>query len=276
MTEQDKAKKCAELVEKSKEVVRETFNKFTPDELAITWTGGKDSTTTLWIIRQVCQEDNIKLPKVMTIDEFDSFEEIHDFLNKYTKEWNLDIEWCRNDDVVKAAGGKLFATVKVKGLNERNQAELKRIGFEEDSFPFEAESYTGNHLMKTVMFNTYIERHHVKGIFQGLRRDEQAARVEDDYFEEKEAAHLIPGHTRIKPILHFTERDIWDNIKINKIPYCILYEQGYRSLGALTTSGIGEAGVPAWEQYLEHTSERAGRRQDKEEMMERLRNLGYM
>ena len=168
----DKEKECAELVEKSKEVIREAFKKFKVDDLAITWTGGKDSTLGLWIIRQVCQEDGIKLPKIMTIDEFDSFDEIHDFINKYTKEWKLDIEWCRNDDVIKAAGGKLNAPVKVKDLNERNQAELKRIGFEVESFPFEAESYTGNHLMKTVMFNIYIERNSIKGIFQGLRRDE--------------------------------------------------------------------------------------------------------
>jgi len=272
----DKEKECAEAVEKSKVVVREAFKKFTPDEMAITWTGGKDSTLTLWIIRQVCQEDGIKLPKVMTIDEYDSFEEIHNFLNKYAQEWNLDLEWCRNDDLIKAAGGKLNATVKVKGLNERNQAELKRIGFEEETFPFEAESYVGNHLMKTVMFNMYIEKHKVKAIFQGLRRDEQAARVGDDYFEKKEAAHLIPEHMRIKPILHFTERLLWNTYQVYQIPYCILYEKGYRSLGAKTTSAIAEPGVAAWEQDLEHTTERAGRRQDKEQMMSRLRKLGYM
>ena len=34
--------------------------------------------------------------------------------------------------------------------------------------------------------------------------------------------------------------------------------------------------TPAWEQDLEHTEERAGRRQDKEKTMARLRQLGYM
>ena len=276
MTDQDKAKRCEELVEKSKEVIRQTFKDYKIEDMAITWTGGKDSTLTLWIIRQVCLEDGIKIPKVMTIDEFDVFQEIHDFMEKYAREWNLDLEWCRNDDVIKAAGGKLNNIVKVSDLNERNQAELERIGFKEDSFPFEAESYTGNHLMKTVMFNTYIERHNVKAIFQGLRRDEQSARVQDDYLEKKEAAHLIPEHMRIKPILHFTERLLWDTYHVYKIPYCTLYEQGYRSLGAKTTSAIAEPGVPAWEQDLEHTTERAGRRQDKEQMMSRLRDLGYM
>jgi len=37
-------KRCAELVEKSKGIVREAFEKFKPLEMAITWTGGKDST----------------------------------------------------------------------------------------------------------------------------------------------------------------------------------------------------------------------------------------
>ncbi|HUT67960.1 MAG TPA: phosphoadenosine phosphosulfate reductase family protein [Dehalococcoidales bacterium] len=276
MTNSDKEKRCIEAVDKSKEVIRDAFKQYKVEDMAITWTGGKDSGLALWIIRQVCQEDNIKLPKVMTIDEFDVFQEIHDFMEKYAKEWNLDLEWCRNDDVIKAAGGELMATVKVADLNERNQAELKRINFEEDAFTFEAESYTGNHLMKTVMFNMYIERHNVKAIFQGLRRDEQAARTEDDYFEKKEAAHLIPEHMRIKPILHFTERLLWDTYQVFKIPYCTLYEQGYRSLGAKTTSAIAEPGVPAWEQDLENTTERTGRRQDKEQMMSRLRDLGYM
>jgi phosphoadenosine phosphosulfate reductase len=138
------------LVEKSKEVVREAFQRFKLDELAITWTGGKDSTTTLWIIRQVCLEDKIKLPRVMTIDEYDSFEEIHDFMSKWSREWQLDLEWCRNDDVIKAAGGKIDTPVKVSDLNERNRAELKRIGYEEATFLFEAESYVGNQLLQVL------------------------------------------------------------------------------------------------------------------------------
>ena len=272
----EKEERCAEFVEKSIEVVRESFKKFNPDELAITWTGGKDSTTTLWIIRQVCQEEKIRLPKVMTIDESDSFPEINDFLNKWAKEWKLELEWCINKDVLNAAGGELGAPVKVADLNERNHAEIKRIGYEDDTFPFEAESYVGNHLMKTVVFNEFIEKNNIKGIFQGLRRDEQPARIQDEYFERRNADYLVPEHTRIKPILHFTERDIWDNIMVNKIPYCILYEQGYRSLGASSTSSIALEGIPAWEQDLEHTVERAGRRQDKEKIMEKLRALGYM
>lgn len=36
-------RQCAKLVEISKDVVREAFEKFRPEELGITWTGGEDS-----------------------------------------------------------------------------------------------------------------------------------------------------------------------------------------------------------------------------------------
>jgi len=276
MVEQDKAKRCAELVEKSKEVVREAFQKFNPADTAITWTGGKDSTLNLWIIRQVCVEDNIDLPRVMTIDEGDAFPEITDFLIRISKKWNIDLEWLCNFDVLKSAMSHLGNTVKVKDLNERNRAELKRIGSEKEEFTFEAESSEGNHLMKTVMFNQFVEKYNVKAMFMALRRDEQAARKEDEYFTKKEGGYLVPEHTRISAILHFTERDEWNTYKLYNIPYCTLYEIGYRSLGARTTSNPGAIGVPAWEQDLENVPERAGRRQDKEKAMARMRKFGYM
>ncbi len=269
-------RQCSKLVEISKNIVKQAFDRFKPEQLGITWTGGKDSTLTLWIIRQVCQEKAIPLPKTMIIGEGDEFEEIETFVQNVKKEWDVPLEVCRNEDVLKTGNLKLNAPVKVKDLNERNRAELKRIGFDGEEFPFEAESYVGNHLMKTVVFNEFLERNKIKGIFQGIRWDEHPARFNDEYFEYKEASYLVPEHTRIRPILHFTEKDLWDTYAAFKIPYCSLYERGYRSLGAKTTSLISVEGVPAWKQDLENTEERAGRRQDKEKAMERMRKLGYM
>jgi len=269
-------RQCAKLVEISKDIVRKAFDQFKCEELGITWTGGKDSGLGLWIIRQVCQERKIALPKTMIIGEGDEFEEIEEFVKRMKKEWSVPLEVCRNEDVLKAANHTLNAIVKVKNLSERNRAELARIGFDEEEFPFEAESYSGNHLMKTVVFNEFLERNKIKGIFQGLRWDEHPARFDDDYFEHKDSAYLVPEHTRIRPILHFTEKDLWDTYAAFNIPYCALYERGYRSLGAKTTSKISAEGIPAWKQDLENTEERAGRRQDKEQAMERMRQLGYM
>ncbi len=268
-------RQCAKLVELSKAVIRQAFDKFKQEELGATWTGGKDSGLTLWCIRQVCLERGIPLPKTMIIGEGDEFTEIEAFVEEYTKKWKVPIEICRNEDVLKAAKYTLGATIKVKDLSERNQQELERIGFQEPEFPFEAESYTGNHLMKTVVFNEWLERNKIKAVFQGLRWDEHPARFEDEYFENVEGQFLVPEHTRIRPILHFTERDLWTTYAAFGIPHCVLYQQGYRSLGAKTTS-LKNSDLPAWEQDLDNTDERSGRRQDKEKAMERLRQLGYM
>ena len=257
-------------MEDAKKVIREALNKYNHNEMAITWTGGKDSTMVLWLFRQVCEEDGIPLPKVFSVDEYDHFDEIHNFIEKYAKEWGLDLTMVINQDLVDAASGELGSMVKVSDLNERNREEIGRLGLEEDQFRFEAESYVGNHLMKTVPFNQFLEDNSITVVFQGLRWDEQAARANDGYFAYRE-----PGHWRVNPILHFTERDIW-NINLNfGVPYNTLYEQGYRSLGAKTTSKKF-ADIPAWEQDLENTGERDGRCQDKEAAMDKLRSLGYM
>lgn len=276
MISEKRKRQCAKLVGISKDIVRRAFGKFKPEELGTTWTGGKDSTLTLWIIRQVCQEKGVSLPKTMIIGEGDEFEEIEEFVERIKKEWDVPLDVCRNEDVLKAAKYQLNALVRVKDLNERNRKELERVGYDGEEFPFEAESYVGNHLMKTVVFNQFLERNRIKGIFQGLRWDEHLARFDDPYFEWKDGGYLMPEHTRIRPILHFTEKDLWDTYAAFHIPYCGLYEKGYRSLGAKTTSQISVEGVPAWEQDLENTEERAGRRQDKEKAMERMRQLGYM
>ena len=271
----ERIKELNDKIAKSKEIFQQAFNRFSVGDTRLIWSGGKDSTLTLWICRRYCQETGIELPKAFTIDEGDAFEEIDAMLHTYAKEWGVSLDWGRNEDVLKAANHTLDAEVQVADLNERNQAEIKRIGFDLKAFPFEAESYVGNHLMKTVVFNTYLEDNGVKAVFQGLRWDEQKTRAKDSYFEDVETAELTPVHTRYRPILHFTERDIWDTTLYFDIPYCPLYGKGYRSLGAKTTS-LKSSDIPAWEQDLENTEERAGRRQDKEMTMARLRQLGYM
>ena len=46
------------------------------------------------------------------------------------------------------------------------------------------------------------------------------------------------------------------------------------SLESGTTTKTSD--LPAWKQDLESTTERSGRKQDKENLMEKLRDLGYM
>ena len=104
-------------IEKSKEIIKKAFEKFEREKIAVAWTGGKDSTLLLWLVREVCKELNIDLPKIMFIDEGDVFEEVLEFVEKVKKKWNLDVVRVRNDDVLKQVN-KVGDIVKVDLLNE--------------------------------------------------------------------------------------------------------------------------------------------------------------
>ena len=261
-------------VDDSKKVIKEAFEQYDINDLRVAWTGGKDSTLVLWLVRETCKENGFSLPRCFCIDEGDMFDEVRTFLDEWKEKWHVDLNMIHNSDVSSQAG-ELGNEVEVAKLNERNRREVERLGWEDDVFIYEPESYVGNHLMKTVTCMVYLENENVKGFFEGIRWDEQGARANEAYFSPRLATEFNPAHTRINPILHFTERDVWDVLLHYNIPVCSLYKQGYRSLGArITTKKISD--VPAWEQDLETTTERGGRRQDKEGLMQKLRELGYM
>lgn len=257
-----------EKIEKSKDVINEAFDKF--EKIAIAFTGGKDSTLMLWMIREVYKERGAEVPELMFINEGHLFDEVVDFVGEITEKWGLRLNETKNEDVLKQVE-KVGDIVYVDRLNEVNREELVKLNFTEDSFPFEPESYVGNHLMKTVAMNNFISGRGTEAVFTGIRWDEQEARKDETFFSPREA----PSHVRVNPILHFYERDVWDAIRRHDVPVCVLYEKGYRSLGAKGTT-TKTSDLPAWEQDLDGTVERSGRRQDKENIMKRLRELGYM
>lgn len=265
----------AKKMEDGKRVALDALSRYELDQIAVAWTGGKDSTLALYLVKQACGELGLPMPKCFNIDEGDMFPEVDRFIKEICADWGVECAYLHNEDVSRAAGGELGALVQVKDLNERNRREVQRLGYEEESFAYEPESFIGNHLMKTVALNDYLEREKVVAFFEGIRWDEQQSRSSETYFSNRPATPFSPEHTRVCPILHFTERDVWDAHFAYGIPACSLYEKGYRSLGArVSTSRSGD--VPAWRQDLENTYERGGRRQDKEQLMEKLRQLGYM
>ena len=69
-------RQCEKLIDISKTVVAEALDKFNPEQLGVTWTGGKDSGLGLWIIKQVCEERKLPIPKTLLIGEGDEFQEI--------------------------------------------------------------------------------------------------------------------------------------------------------------------------------------------------------
>lgn len=260
----------AEKREKSKSIIRDAIGRFEIERIAVAITGGKDSTTNLWLFKQVCDEMGIKLPVSMFIDEGDVFDEISEFVDYIKKLWSLEIAYLKNGDVISKAQN-IGNTVRVSSLNESNQSALKEIGFSEPEFTFEPDSPVCNHLMKTIPMREFIIKNNLKALSTAIRWDEQESRKDEEYFSSRNS----PEHIRVHPILHFKERDIWIAIFKYEIPFNKLYKIGYRSLGARCATGK-DSDIPAWMQDLENTPERVGRGQDKEQVMEQLRALGYM
>lgn len=217
----------AEKAAKSKEVLQEALTRFAP-HIALAWTGGKDSTTTLHLLREL-GGGRVEIP-VLNIDTTVKFKEIYAFRNRLAEDWQLNLIIERNDEALK--------TIKIAADKEECCLRLKA----------------------EVIANA-MEKYGWQALITGMRWDEQPDRLREDYFSPREN----PPHVRVHPILHFTEMDIWQYIKSHNVPYCELYHRGYRSLGCEPCTKLGVPDGP----------ERAGRDQRKEEIMGRLRGLGY-
>ena len=94
-------------------------------------------------------------------------------------------------------------------------------------------------------------------------------------------------HVRRHPILHWTELDVWEYVKEKKLPVNPLYfsRNGYRyrSLGCQTCTNPTKSKASTIDDIVKEltttkVAERSGRAQDKEkeQVMRRLRALGYM
>ena len=62
----------------------------------------------------------------------------------------------------------------------------------------------------------------------GLRREQSVTRAE---VEKVEADTAHPGLFKINPLADWTEKQVWEYIKTNKVPYNRLHDAGYPSVG---------------------------------------------
>ncbi len=251
-------------------IIREAFSRIAP--LAMLWSLGKDSNVMVWLARKAFF-GRVPFP-VLHIDTGNKFPEMYAFRDRYADEWNLSL---------------------ILG-------QCPPVEEMDPSLPPAARSAA----RKTAGLKAMLARHGFRGIFAGIRRDEEGTRAKERYFSPRGArgqwdakdqppefwdqfnTDLAPEtHARIHPLLHWTETDIWRYTRREGIPTVPLYfardGRRYRSLGdrALTCPIESQARTIdeiLRELELTKVAERAGRAMDHEaeDAFERLRVDGYM
>jgi phosphoadenosine phosphosulfate reductase len=67
-------------------------------------------------------------------------------------------------------------------------------------------------------------------VLTGVRKDESPRRQ-----KWNQTQHCLKGggYTLVNPMLDFTDVDVWNIIKSNNLPYCKLYDEGFKRLGCI-------------------------------------------
>ncbi len=217
-------------------VIREVKARF--NNPIILCSGGKDSLTMLSLIRNSFFGE-IPFPVVL-LDTSYQFRETYDYMDKLSKAWSFNYIRAKNVDALR------------EGCSVETEGRFKCCT-----------------KLKTDVLNNYIKENNVDAVLVGVRWDEHGVRGKESIFSIRHD----PKHIRVHPLLNWSEKDVWQYIRKYNLPYNCLYdrvEHGnlvFRSIGCYPCTKP----IP-----MESMSERAGRAQDKEEVMESLRALGYM
>ena len=240
--------------------------------ISMRWALGKDSNVMVWIAFKAFL-GKIPFPLVH-VDTGKKFKEMYDFRNKYEKNWKIKL---------------------IKG-------DCPPVEEIDPSLPPAARSAA----RKTEGLKKILKMYKFKGVVAGIRRDEQGTRAKERIFSPRDESgkwdvknqppefwdqsnfnYPDEVHIRIHPLLSWTEIDIWQYIKDQKIPIVDLYfsknGKRYRSLGDRDITSPVNSNAKNLDEIINElqitkVSERSGRAMDheQEDVFERLRTKGYM
>ncbi|MCF7831226.1 phosphoadenosine phosphosulfate reductase family protein [Candidatus Gracilibacteria bacterium] len=176
--------------------------------------------------------------------------------------------------------------------------------------------------LKTQNLKKALAKYGFDALIVGIRRDECGVRNEENYFSPRDndcnfkqlevtgagredddigvvsltdtefsgwgiyaTEYKESNHTRIHPLLHWSEKQIWEYLQKKNATVCPLYlsknGKRFRSLGCYPCTEPVDSEASNFEEIIKEiettqVKERSGRNLDKENQMESLRALGYM
>lgn len=253
-------------------IIREAYHRF--KNLGMLWSIGKDSTALLWLTRKAFF-GQCPIP-LIHIDTSFKIPAMIEYRDRFVRENGL----------------KLIVGQNKKALAEGMNSGKGRL-----------ECCTA---LKTKALQELIREQNFQAIMLGIRRDEEGTRAKERFFSPRTNEHewdfrdqppelwnqfqskYPPDvHVRVHPLLEWSELNIWEYIEREKIPVSELYfsknGKRYRSLGCAPCTEPIDSLASTVSEIIEelkstHTSERAGRAQDRADShaMQKLRVKGYM
>lgn len=204
----------AAKLEIAKTVVRSALSTF-PNPLLL-FSGSKESTLTLYLVRAISEELGKKVPPVLFVDHFTHYAATFDFVNKIAREWNLDLRIAKQENF----GHKKYGeAIHVEDLPAEQKDQLKRIGFTGFEFPFSLDNIAASYLLSLLVIDDYVQKGKFDGIF-----------VSDDSLILDRTARSFWSTSgkwkRIAPLLILNSKDVWSYTKENNIPAHPLYVKG--------------------------------------------------
>ncbi|ADN02558.1 sulfate adenylyltransferase subunit CysD [Spirochaeta thermophila] len=280
-------------------VLREAYRSF--PSLCMLWSIGKDSTVLLHLARKAFF-GHVPFPLVH-IDTGFKIPEMIAYRDRLVREWHLDMIVGQNREALRerrtypdgaCSRIECCRLLKSEALKHTIAGDWPRWRFDHEKGRYEEEA-------NPTPFT---------GVIVGVRADEEGTRSKERVFSPRSAegswnigdqppelwnyynTDFAPGtHVRIHPILEWTELDIWEYIRRERIPVVSLYfDRGegrrYRSLGCAPCTSPIPSRARTVDEIVEELSsgalkgvaERSGREQDKEDggTLETLRREGYM
>lgn len=274
-----------DLIDKSVYIIREVNARF--KNPAVLWSTGKDSTASLSLIREALYGE-IPWP-VIHLDTGFKFPEIYEFRKKITELWNLNLIVSKSDDVGKVSPRThshfecctKLKTEAFKKVLQENNFDAIIVSIRRDEHGVRNKERFFSPRDQDFQWKFAKENKDQTG-------DSPITSLQDTELSGWNlfATDFGPDcdHVRIHPILEWTEEDIWHYIKVRGLPINPLYFSRnctrYRSLGCMPCTSPISSRAKTIDEVVEELQitkekERAGRTQDKENIMEKLRYLGY-